>query len=95
LTKALEIAPQYAEAYHARGILRETSGDLTGALADYDQTLQFDPENADAYLYRGRTYLRAGKELEARKDFDQFLKRKPDQQAEIDKVIAEARQKGK
>jgi Flp pilus assembly protein TadD len=44
-------------------------GDLTRALADFDQALQLNPRFAEALAARGATYLRLGRVAEAERDF--------------------------
>ncbi len=70
---ALQIAPDFAPAYLARGGLYLAQGDLRPALADAASALQADPENGAAYALRGevlRLQGRAGAALEA---FDRAL----------------------
>ncbi|MGK7894284.1 MAG: tetratricopeptide repeat protein, partial [Xenococcus sp. (in: cyanobacteria)] len=43
-TKAIEINPQYSDAYKNRGNARRKLGDHQGAIADYDQAIELNPE---------------------------------------------------
>ena len=52
-TQAIEINPQYAEAYSDRGLAKSDLGDNTGAIQDYNKAIQLDPQYADAYQNRG------------------------------------------
>jgi tetratricopeptide (TPR) repeat protein len=41
-----------AVALFDKGVAQYRTGDLTGAIASFDRSLQFDPDNADTYGYR-------------------------------------------
>ena len=47
-TKAIELKPDYADAYNNRGIARLDSGDLAGAIADYTKAIGLKPDYAYA-----------------------------------------------
>jgi WD40 repeat protein/serine/threonine protein kinase/Tfp pilus assembly protein PilF len=49
LTKAIQIYPNYLEAYCNRGFIRSQLGDLQGALANYNQALVIDSSCASAF----------------------------------------------
>ena len=51
--KAIEINPQYGNAYHNQGIAKRRSGDHQGAIADFTKAIEINPQNADAYTNRG------------------------------------------
>jgi serine/threonine protein kinase len=58
--KGIELAPEIAFAYNARGWLKDDKlNDIAGALADYSKAIELDPEFANAYYCRGA--LRANK----------------------------------
>ncbi len=67
-TKAIELNPDYAEAYHFRGNAYSNKGDLEKAIADYTQMLVLKPKIVESYYIRGETYLRAKKWEEAKRD---------------------------
>jgi len=53
--KAIEINPQYADAYNNRGVTFSLKGDYDRAIADYNKALEINPQYADAYHNRGLT----------------------------------------
>ncbi len=64
--KAIEIDPRYADAYNARGLIRQQSNDLNGALQDFNKVIELSPKGAEAYSNRGLLYLAAGQTDTAR-----------------------------
>jgi len=50
--KAIEIDPNYADAYNYRGLAKSVK-DSYGAIADYTKAIELKPNFADAYNYRG------------------------------------------
>lgn len=59
-SRAIELAPKNADAYHRRGWARAHLGDLAGELADWSKALEIDPKLDAAYADRAvaRTALR-------------------------------------
>jgi tetratricopeptide (TPR) repeat protein len=49
----LDLTPSDARAYRERGISAYQSGDLDGAMADFDRAIQLDPKFSAAYIDRG------------------------------------------
>ena len=43
-SQAIELKPDYADAYFNRGMAKEDRGDLTGAKADYTKTMELKPD---------------------------------------------------
>lgn len=52
-TQAIEIDPNYADAYYNRGIAHRKVGDTQAAIADYTQAIKIDPNDAKVYHNRG------------------------------------------
>jgi len=54
LDHAIEIDPNYAEAYSSRGIIKEAQNDFAGALIDLTRGIELDPHHSEqAYSDRG------------------------------------------
>lgn len=58
-TKAIEIDPNYAEAYECRGLSYGSSqiGDFDKALLDFNKAIELNPKNPDFYFGRALTYF--------------------------------------
>jgi tetratricopeptide (TPR) repeat protein len=52
-TRAIELNPNYTEAYNNRGNLKGAREDHDGAIADYDRAIQLDPTHTISYNNRG------------------------------------------
>ena len=52
-TKAIELDPNFSDAYSNRGVLKNDLGDPEGAMKDYDKAIELDQNNAAAYNNRG------------------------------------------
>ena len=76
--QALQLKPDWAEAYNNRGLAYYNKGDYDDAIADYDQALQLKPDYAVAYNNRGLAYYYKGNYDRAIADYDQAIKLKPD-----------------
>ncbi len=76
--KALELKPDYAEAYNNRGNAHARKGDPGRAIQDYDKALELKPDYAKAYYNRGLAYARKGDPGRAIQDYDKALELKPD-----------------
>ncbi|MEG4853837.1 tetratricopeptide repeat-containing serine protease family protein [Microcoleus sp. B5-D4] len=48
--------PQDAKTYYVRGLTRFDKGDLSGAVADFNQAIQTQSDYAEAYFYRALAY---------------------------------------
>ncbi|MDP4587349.1 MAG: tetratricopeptide repeat protein, partial [Flavobacteriales bacterium] len=51
---AIELFPQYYQAYYNRGLCHESLDEVNLALADYDMALQLEPTYTRAALGKGR-----------------------------------------
>jgi tetratricopeptide (TPR) repeat protein len=57
LTMALEIDPNFAEAYHMRGVAHQMLGEFDRAEQDFSKAIALKPDLVEAYLDRARLYL--------------------------------------
>jgi len=67
--KAIEINPEYVEAYINRGIAKALSGDIEGGLKDIDSAVSIDPNYKDAYVKSGLAKYKSGDRKSAVEDF--------------------------
>ena len=75
--QAIELKPDYINAYYNRGITLQELGKLAEAVASYDQAIQFKPDYAEAYYNRGITLQEMGQLAEAVSSYDQAIELKP------------------
>ena len=66
--KAIEINPNFTEAYYNKGVLKEKSDDTKGALENYNKAIEINPQYADAYHNRGRLKVKSGDVEGAKQD---------------------------
>jgi tetratricopeptide (TPR) repeat protein len=57
---AVELNPQYSEAYLNRGLAWAGKGDLDQAISDYTQALESSPRDGQAYKNRGLAWAAKG-----------------------------------
>ncbi|WP_236505989.1 tetratricopeptide repeat protein, partial [Tychonema sp. BBK16] len=76
--KALEIKPDYHEAWYNRGIALDDLGRLEEAIASYDKALEIKPDLHEAWNNRGNALVNLGRLEEAIASYDKALEFKPD-----------------
>ena len=76
--QAINLNPNYAEAYNNRGIAKGNLKDYEGAIADFNQAINLNPDFAKTYSNRGlaKHYLKDYQRAIA--DFNQAIKLNPD-----------------
>lgn len=77
ITSMLTMYGRKGELYNYRGLARRSSGDLKGALKDFDQAIVLDKNNGDLYVNRGLAQLDLGDQAAAIADFQQALQYNP------------------
>ncbi len=82
-TWAIQLTPDFAPAYVARGALYLAQGDFWRALADADSALAADPANAAAYALRGETLRLRGRPRSALESFDMALELDPALESDV------------
>ena len=78
-TQAIELNPQFVEAYLKRATTRYKLGDDRGTLKDCTQALQINPNLAQAYYYQGRARYRLGYTQAAIEAYTQAIRLEPDE----------------
>jgi lipoprotein NlpI len=81
-SRALDAAPNDAEALGLRGQLYLQVNQPEKALADFSRLIAIDPKAAGAIDRRGDAYLKLGKMKEALADFERFLELAPNRKPE-------------
>ena len=75
--QAIDINPQFAEAYNNRGITKDRLGRHEEAITDYNEAIRINPQLAEAYYNRGTTKDLLGRHEEAIADYDQAIRINP------------------
>ena len=74
---AIEIAPDYAEAYLDRGRLRADLNDFEGAISDFSSAIELLPDYDEAYFERGEARYKSKDYYGAIFDYDAVLSINP------------------
>ncbi|MDH3404399.1 MAG: tetratricopeptide repeat-containing serine/threonine-protein kinase [Acidobacteriota bacterium] len=77
-SKAVELAPQSAEAYASRGYVRSLRGDCDAACADFARAIELNPRLFEAYYYWGRDRVADGNFERAVELFEQAAAVRPE-----------------
>ncbi|MCW5910867.1 MAG: tetratricopeptide repeat protein [Cyclobacteriaceae bacterium] len=78
LTEAIEANPKLPYSYAERGLLRLNSGNLQGALSDYNEAIKIEAGNHEYYLDRGLIKERMHDFAGALADYKQVIILKPE-----------------
>lgn len=71
--KAIEINPEYANAYNNRGNIKAKQADYNGAIEDYNRAIELNSQFVEAYCNRGIAKENLGDHYEALEDFDRAI----------------------
>lgn len=77
--RALELAPELAEAHVARANTLSLSGDNEGAIAAFQRAIELNPELYEAHYYYGRHCFAQGRHERAIKAFEAAHRVRPDE----------------
>ena len=77
-TRAIELDPEYAEAYNYRGFVHLNNGDIDKAIADYTKAIDIDQELTEAYKDRATAYLANSDFGNAITDYTKAIQLDPD-----------------
>jgi len=69
-TRAIEIDPNYRDAYINRARVRNTKGDFDGSIADYTKVIELKPDYVDAYIGLAAAYFNRGTAKNVKGDYD-------------------------
>lgn len=58
LNKAIEVDPNYSQAYYVRGNIKDAFDDRHGAMKDYNHALEKNPKFGDAFFARGNVKMK-------------------------------------
>jgi adenylate cyclase len=76
--KALQLAPNLAQAHASRSFALITNGKYVEAEAEFQAAIELDPQLYEAYYYAGRAYFAQGKFRQAADAFGQAIVIRPD-----------------
>jgi tetratricopeptide (TPR) repeat protein len=71
--KAIEINPEYGNAYNNRGNIKAEQADHKGAIKDYNRAIELNSQFVEAYCNRGIAKENLGDHSEALEDFDRAI----------------------
>src|SRR5262245_52849608 len=78
-TTAIQLKPDYAEAYNDRGFAYYLKGDFERAIADFTRAIELRPNYPRAYNSRGVVYMTGGYgAAKSVPDFDRAIELQPD-----------------
>lgn len=75
--KAIELNPQYVDAYYSRGVVYDDKGGYDQAISDYTKAIELNPQYAEAYYNRGFAYDNKGDHEQAIRDYSKVIELKP------------------
>ncbi len=76
-SKAIELDPSFASAYHNRGILYNNLGEYPKSLKDYSKAIELNPTYVSAYYGRGNTYYDLREHQKALEDYNKAIELAP------------------
>jgi len=76
--EAIQLKPDFAEAYNIRGNAKAVLDRNEDAIADYDEAIRLKSDYANAYYNRGTAKDELGHHEDAITDFDEAIRLKPD-----------------
>ncbi len=76
--EAIQLKPDFAEAFYERGRSYDSKKDRNHAISDYDQAIKLKNDYAEAYLKRGDVYYAQSSPDRALSDYNQVISLQPD-----------------
>ena len=83
-TRAIELEPNYMQAYNNRGMGNMELGNYQLAESDFKKAIEIDPDYAVAYESLGEVYIKTGRYEVAKTNFNKALNKNPDLNAPND-----------
>ena len=77
-TKAIELKPDYAEAFYFRGSNYYSKSEYDHAIADFTKAIELKPDYAEAYAFRGFVYNKQDKHDRTIEDSTKAIELNPD-----------------
>jgi len=78
-SKALDLAPDLAEAHVAQGHIRSLAGDREGATRSFERAIALNPELHEAYYFFARDLMAQGDYRRCAEMFEQAYRTRPDE----------------
>jgi tetratricopeptide (TPR) repeat protein len=82
LAEAIEVDPNFATAYAARGDIQRDRGQCDQAITDYDRVIQLAPKRAVTYVYLGSCWLQKREFDRAMKNLEEAIRLDPNNAAQ-------------
>lgn len=76
LTLAIQLQPDYVDAYSLRGLAHYLQAEFTDALSDFERSLELNPNDIYAHLLRGQSLRQTGDSEKALTDYQFILDNK-------------------
>ena len=73
LSKAIELKPDFGDAYYLRGLAHALGEKYDEAIADFDKVIELDPNHSDVEVALGGTLVGRGAEQALRGDYDEAI----------------------
>jgi tetratricopeptide (TPR) repeat protein/tRNA A-37 threonylcarbamoyl transferase component Bud32 len=73
-TRAIELAPNFLEAYSGRGSVLSSQGNPDAAIADFSKVIEIDPGRWQCFLLRASAYVDQGNKDAALADLNQAIR---------------------
>ena len=80
-TEAIDLNPEYAQAYNNRGAVYSDQGEVDKAIQDYNTAIDLNPEYASVYYNRGNAYADKGEVDKAIQDYNTAIDLNPENAA--------------
>ena len=77
LDEAIELNPDFAQAFRVRGLVYDKKGEYDRAIANFNQAIGLKPDYADALHERGIAYAKKGEYDRAIADYNEAIRLNP------------------